>query len=224
MAKFNKLDLNTFHWKDIAEAKFEGKYDMPILQPVSPSELGVERGEIKLVAFHSAMIEKEPKDKVYHFYEDDYQFERFWKSPSKYIPKLRQFRFGISPDYSVYLDMPRSQQIWNCWRNRVSAYNMQRKGLRIVPNVSWSDYESLEWALNGIPEHSALGVTTQGCMGYDYVCKQALLNGLHELVIQKYPELLLIYGSFPEQWKERFPIPILTLKTFSQEKWGGCNG
>ena len=51
------------------------------------------------------------------FYEDDYQFERFWNRPAQYLSVLRRFAGGISTDYSIYLDMPRSQQIWNCWRN-----------------------------------------------------------------------------------------------------------
>ncbi|MBQ2602898.1 MAG: DUF4417 domain-containing protein, partial [Oscillospiraceae bacterium] len=123
-------------------------------------------------------------------------------------------------DYSIYLDMPRSQQIWNCWRNRAMAYYMQRNGLTIIPNAGWSDAESLEWAFDGLPSNSVLSITTQGCMGHDYVSKQSLLNGLHELARQKHPEKLIVYGKFPDAWRERFPMPIVVCNTFSQERWG----
>jgi hypothetical protein len=214
MCKFNKLDLNTFHWAESAGAELAGKYDMPVLQAVH------EVVPDKMVPFHNAISQKEPEKLWYHFYEDDYQFERIWNNTDKYIPILRRFKGGITPDFSVYLDMPRSQQIWNCWRNRVLAYYMQKQGLLVVPNVSWSDVESLEWAFDGIPEGSVLSVTSQGCMGHDYICKQSFLNGLHELVRKKHPELIIVYGKFPEAWKERFSIPIVTCKSFSEERWG----
>ena len=106
--KFNKLDLDTFHWAEISGAPLEGKYDMPVLEPVhdcSPS---------KLVPFHIAVSGQRKPEGWYHFYEDDYQFERFWKTPDKYIPKLKNYDGGISTDFSVYLDMPKGQQVWNC--------------------------------------------------------------------------------------------------------------
>lgn len=214
MHKFNKLDLNTFHWAETLGAKLEGKYDMPVLAAV--------HGELpqELIPFHTAISQKDTENKWYHFYEDDYQFERFWKNADKYIPILKNYKGGITPDFSVYLDMPRSQQIWNCWRNRVMAYHMQAEGLNVIPNVSWSDMESLEWAFDGIPEESVLSVTSQGCMGSNYVCKQSFLNGLHELVRQKHPELIVVYGKFPDAWKERFATPIITCKSFAEERWG----
>jgi hypothetical protein len=214
MSKFNKNDLNTFHWEELEGAELEGKYDMPKLEPVHD---GVPEN---LVPFHIAVSRQNMQKGWYHFYEDDYQFERFWNNPDKYIPKLKEFPGGITTDFSVYLDMPKGQQVWNCWRNRVMAYYMQKNGLKVIPNVSWSDYESLSWAFDGLPENSILAVTSQGCMKSDYVCKQSFLNGMHELVSQKHPEMIIVYGLFPELWMDRFSVPIVTYKTFSQERWG----
>ena len=187
---------------------------MPKLQPVHDVE------PENLVPFHMAKTAKDPEQRWFHFYEDDYQFERLWNRPAQYLSVLRRFAGGISTDYSIYLDMPRSQQIWNCWRNRAMAYYMQRNGLTIIPNAGWSDAESLEWAFDGLPSNSVLSITTQGCMGHDYVSKQSLLNGLHELARRKHPEKLIVYGKFPDAWRERFPLPIVVCNTFSQERWG----
>ena len=217
--KFDKYnDIDTFRWSRIRGARFEGQYDMPVLQPVHDLE------PKNLLPFHIALSNKEPDRHWYHFYEDDYQFERFWNCPSKYMSALKKFAGGISPDFSIYLDMPRSQQIWNCWRNRAITYYMQSNGLSVIPNVGWSDEWSYEWAFDGLPTNSILSITTQGCMGNDYVCKQSLLNGLYELARRKHPEKLIVYGRFPDIWKERFSMPIIVYNTFSQEKWEAQNG
>ena len=213
--KFDKMaDLDTFRWQRINGAKFEGKYDMPILEAVH--DLDPEN----LVPFHMLKNTRNAENHWFHFYEDDYQFERLWNRPSQYLPLLHRFSGGIGTDYSIYLDMPRSQQIWNCWRNRAITYFMQKASLRIIPNVGWSDEESFDWAFDGIPVNSILSITTQGCMGTDFVCKRSLVNGLHELVRQKHPEKLIVYGKFPDAWRERFPMPICVYNTFSQERWG----
>lgn len=212
---FNKLiSRDTFRWKCIKGAELEGVFDMPRLRAVHNIE------PVNLVPFHMANTTKHPSASWYHFYEDDYQFERIWHNPDRYIPILKRFAGGISTDFSIYLDMPRGQQIWNCWRNRAMAYYMQANELQIIPNVGWSDEESLAWAFDGIPEDSVLSITTQGCMGKDYYCRQTLLNGLHELARQKHPEKLIVYGRFPEIWKRRFPMPIIVYNTFAQERWG----
>lgn len=96
---------------------------------------------------------------------------------------------------------------------------MQQNGFRIIPNAGWSNAESFDWAFDGLPSNSILSITTQGCMGHDYVAKQSLLNGLHELARQKHPEKLIVYGNFPDVWRERFSMPIVVFKTFSQERW-----
>lgn len=217
--KFDKLiEHDTFKWDRLKGAEFEGRFDMPKLQPVHGME------PQSLIPFHMAKTAKDPGHRWFHFYEDDYQFERLWNRPLKYYPILKQFAGGIGTDYSIYLDMPRSQQIWNCWRNRVMTYCLQQEGLTIIPNAGWSDAESLEWAFDGLPSDSVLSITTQGCMGHDYVSKQSLLNGLHELARQKNPEKLIVYGKFPDEWRDRFPMPIVVCNTFSQERWGVCHG
>ena len=213
--KFDKLkSRDTFRWKYIQNATLIGKYDMPMLQAVHEAE------PHELVPFHIAKSIKDPEKKWFHFYEDDYQFERIWNDPSRYISMLRNFEGGIGTDFSIYLDMPTSQQIWNCWRNCVMTYYLQEQGLKVIPNVGWSDEKSFEWAFDGIPENSILSITTQGCMGKDYICKQSLLNGIHELVRRKHPEKLIVYGKFPEKWIERFPMPISVYKTYAEERWG----
>ncbi len=215
MHEFNKLEAyDTFHWKMIAGAETTGKYDMPVLQPCSEAVIS------GLVPFHQATSTKDAADLWFHFFIDDYRFERIWNRPNRYIPVLTKFKCGISPDFSMYWDMPKAQQIWNCWRNRAMAFFLQTRIKNIIPNACWGDMDSLEWAFDGLPENSVLALTTQGCLQCTNESKHILVNGLHELVRTKHPTKLLVYGRFPEEWKARFPVPIETLKSFSDEKWG----
>lgn len=219
MCKFNKFeDVNNFKWKFLKEAEYCGKYDMVKLAPYTSEKMPK-----NLLAFHELSASKELSQVWFHFYIDDYHFERLWNCPEKYVDRLTSCDGGFSTDFSMLLDMPRSQQIWNCWRNRVMAYWMQKQGIDVIPNVGWSDENSLEWAFDGIPEKSVLSITTQGCLR-DYVCKQSLVNGLHRLIREKNPLKIIVYGKFPDEWKNRFSVPIVSYMSFSEMKWGDGNG
>lgn len=210
MACFNKIKHNGFKWELISDAKLCGIYDMPELKPVLDAHF------TNMIPFNSMSKHKVFKDSCVHFYLDDYRIERFWRGPENYIRAIKRFDVAISPDFSMLLDMPLAQQMWNCWRNKVLAYYMQKCGIITIPNVGWGSTESLDWAFDGIPEHSILAVTSQGCMKKeDYLCKQTFLNGLHELMRRKSPIKLLVYETFPEEWKIRFPIPIIVIEPFS---------
>lgn len=54
-----------------------------------------------------------------HFYLDDYQFERLWVNPEKYIDILKEYECILSPDFSLYIDMPIDMKIWNIYRSRL---------------------------------------------------------------------------------------------------------
>lgn len=211
-----KID-ELFYYSFLQEMVFVGQYRMPILKAVH----GIEPEN--LLPFNYVRREQESSNKWFHFYVHDYQFERIWNNPDKYMPILQKFAGGISPDFSIYLDMYEDQQIENCRKNKILTYYFQLKGLNVIPNVGWSDSNSLNWAFDGIPENSVLSITTQGCMR-NYISKQSLLNGLHELDRRKRPEKLIVYGRFPEKWKDKFSMPILVYPSFCAEKWGNTNG
>ena len=207
---FNKM--RHFNWELTENAELYGQFDMPILRPVREAAIG------KLIPFNEASRCRNPQECLVHFYIDDYRFERVWNNYMKYLPMLRRFKGVITPDFSMYLDMPLPQQIENCWRNRCLAYWLQEQGINVLLSVGWSDAESLKWAFDGIPENSVLSVTTQGCLR-DHLCMQAFLNGMHELVRRKHPLKIIVYGRFPTIWKERFSVEIEIHPCYSEEKW-----
>jgi len=210
-------------WKDVFHGDLQknitptGVFELPKLEGCQVPE------EIILVPFNIAQGMKNLHGCWIHFFIQDRLFERVWNNPYKYLKLFKRCDGVISPDFSMYMDMYMPQQLWNCWRNRILANWLHTKGIKVIPNVSWADEQSLSWALDGIPEKSVVALTTQGCLR-SYVCKQSLLNGLHRLIREKHPTEIIIYGRFPEIWKKAFTIKIRIMKPYAENRWEVKNG
>jgi hypothetical protein len=125
-----------------------GKYDMPIIEPVT------ELPDIKeWISFNYVLSDKNPEGKAVHFFIDDYQFERVFNQPEKYVDKLKQYVCVATPDFSPYGDMPLIAQMWNHYRKQWVGAWLQHNGVTVIPTVRCStDERSLEWYLDGIPK------------------------------------------------------------------------
>lgn len=192
----------------------EGTFMMPKLDAVHNVEPD------KLIPFNSLMslsLSGIGCFDFFHFYVHDYQFERVWSNPSKYLPFLRRIGQGIGPDFSMYLYMHPTEAIINCCRNRLLTYYLQKQGITVIPNVCFGNEQTFSWAFDGLPEHSVLALSSQSCM-CDNISKRTLINGIHELDRRKFPELLYVYGIFPDKWKDKFGMEIKCLPTYSS-KW-----
>lgn len=135
---------------NLDKAQFEGvgKYDIPALKPV------YELPEIReWIGFNYVMSDKKPEGKAVHFFVDDYQFERLWKNPQKYVEKLSRYVCVATPDFSPYGDMPLAAQIWNHYRKHWVGKYLQDAGLTVIPTIRAStDPRSFDWYLEGEPE------------------------------------------------------------------------
>ncbi len=210
-------------WKDVFHGELQknvkpiGIFELPKLAACQVPE------QISLVPFNIAQGINNLRGCWIHFFIHDRLFERVWNNPYRYLKLFKRCDGVISPDFSMYMDMYVPQQLWNCWRNRILANWLHTKGIKVIPNVSWADEQSLNWALDGIPEKSVVALTTQGCLR-SYVCKQSLLNGIHRLIREKHPIEIIIYGRFPEEWKNAFPVKIRIMKPYAQTRWEVKNG
>lgn len=220
--KINPEDLTIFLDKYLSEYKeqildgriSEGKFYMPKLDAVHDIEPG---DMIPFNAIMSLTSSRKNSFGIFHFYIHDYQFERIWKDPQKYLPFLLNVGKGIGPDFSMYMYMHPAEAIINCCRNRLLTFYLQKKGMIIIPNVCFGNEQTFSWAFDGLPENSVLALSSQGCMNNN-IAKRTLINGIHELDRRKHPKLLYVYGKFPEAWKDKFGMRIESLSTFS-EKW-----
>lgn len=202
-----------FHWDLIENAEIVGSHHHPKLSPITAIP-DVKR----LVTLNNAPYEKHPEECGLCFYTKDPVIERIWNNPVKYLQLINRFPLIIGLDYSILCNMYYPQQAYNCWRNYVMTYWLQQNHTDVVPNAGFGDEDTFPWVLDGMPENSWLAVTTQGCLD-DYVLKRSLLNGLHKVTREKHPLGLVVYGKFPEEWKDKFPMPIIVFPSYSETRW-----
>ena len=147
----------------------------------------------KLIGFNYAKTSKE-KNVGIHFYLDDYQFERIWNKPEDYIDILKQYECILSPDFSLYMDMPMPMKIWNIYRSRLIGQYYQSQGIKVIPTLSWAEEETFEFCFEGIPKGSIVSISTIGVKKN----KEALKiwkAGVDELIRRIEPSTILIYGG-----------------------------
>lgn len=181
------LERKNFKSELIEGACLVGKYGFPKLKKTTAIPRNV-------IPFNLAKTETETTDKWIHFFIDDYQFERIWNFPARYISMLRRFEGVISTDYSMFLNMPLAQRIWNCYRNRAMDYWMQNLGINVVPVVEWADYRELEWCLDGIPKNSTVAIGLYGC-SKNSRSRYNALKGIEKVCVELDPYSLICYGK-----------------------------
>ena len=172
-----------------------GPFDFPVMDPV---QVNVENTEV--IGFNYAIGCKHPEDKICHFYLDDYQFERVWNDPDRYIPILARFKAVLAPDFSMYTDFPKAVQIFNHYRKQWCAAYWQEHGITVIPTICWSDEASFEWCFDGVPKHSLVCISTVGGFGNHAECdKVAWLKGYEKCLEVLDPSTILLFGKyFPE--------------------------
>lgn len=149
-----------------------------------------------LIGFNYAksMPDEEKKGKGCHFFIDDYQFERVWASPEKYLDALRGFDFVLTPDFSLYMDMPLPMMIWNRYRSQALGLYWQREGLKVVPTLSWASPDSYSFCFEGIPRRSTVAVSTVG-VKTDESALAVWHDGMAEAMRLLKPKRVLLYGG-----------------------------
>ena len=164
-------------------------YGIPMMLPTHIDDIE----SIPLQGFNYALKEKNPENIGVHFFLHDYQFERVWNYPDRYLPILDRFKFVLSPDFSPYSNMPRALKIYNVYRNRWCGRFWQDNGITVIPTVTWSDADSLQYCLDGIPKHSTIAIST---MGEGRWAKwQSLRNNWDFVIDTLQPEQILLYGK-----------------------------
>ena len=129
-----------------------------------------------------------------HFFIDDYQFERVWRSPRAYLGLLRGFDCVLTPDFSLYMDMPDPMQRWNRYRSMALGAFWQREGLRVVPTLTWAQPETYGWCFAGLPRRSTVAVSTV-CVKGDEAALSAWRDGMREAMRRLEPRRVLLYGG-----------------------------
>lgn len=172
-----------------------GLFEMPRIHAFNQSNLRCKF--LNLIPFNYALTETQPESKICHFYIDDYQFERVWRELLAYVQLLKKFNAVIGADFSMYANLPKAQQIYNCWRNKVLMAYWQRQGVNVIPNIQWSDESSFEYCFDGIESGGVVSVSSTGCLYQK--SKQLFLLGFKKMKKILNPEKIIFVGSLPQE-------------------------
>lgn len=144
------------------------------------------------------IVGSEDFDAYVHFFLNDVEFERFWKNPKKYLERLKKFAGVILPDFSVCYDFPYPLQLYNCYRNRVLGYILEKSGIPVIMNVSFGDSRTYDFCCNGIEEG---GVIATGSLGSikNREDRNSFIQGLKVVLERLKPSDLIIYGAVNEE-------------------------
>lgn len=186
MAKGRERTFNMYNMDLFTPESADGKYQMPIILPTDYAPK-------KLIAFNSVKTTKDTECGV-HFFIDDYQFERLWRTPELYINRLKQFECVLTPDFSLYTDMSIATQIWNVYRSRLLGQFMQAHNITVIPTLQWSTKESYDFCFDGLKQGGTVAVSTIGVKRYDDAT-QLWKDGMDEAIMRLKPKRIIVYGK-----------------------------
>lgn len=168
-------------------------YDTPLEIPDIKPENRIPQ---KLIPFSKAIGGKDYNCFI-HFYEDDANFERLWNNPQKYLAILKKYNGVITPDFSIYRDMPLVMQQWNTYRNRAIGCWLQENNIPTITNVRWGDARTFSFCCAGAPKNSIIAIGSHGCIKLLQE-RPYFIDGLAYSVKTLKPKTILVYGTAPD--------------------------
>ena len=166
-----------------------GFYEMPTIRKSTfiPSDL---------IGFNYALNSKNKRAGI-HCFVDDYQFERLWNNPDAYIETIAGYECFLTPDFSLYMDMPMAMKVWNIYRSRLIGQYYQDHGIEVIPTVSWAEPETFAFCFDGIEQGATVAVSTIGVKRNEYAQK-IWQQGMDAMIKTIKPSNILLYGGMVE--------------------------
>lgn len=188
-----------FQHKLCTDVSFTGNYQMPKLKAYNgniPSDI---------IAFHRAKYHGGNQSLFIHFFLPDEKFRKAIAAPETYLGVFRKFGGIISPDASVYVDMPLPYVMSNSFTNKLIGAWLQKQGIPVIPNVSWSRKWSYDFCFEGFPKNSIIAVNSTG-IGNDSRAKAEWIAGYRQMLKVLQPTLILRYGAKQEGERDSISI------------------
>ena len=180
----------------------ENKMHVPIMDRYEVTGTLPER----IIAFHEAMsVSVTDFDAIVHFYIRDELFIRLFRNPDKYVPRLKQFKYVLSPDMSQYIELPFFSRYGNNCHNKAMAQYLQRQGVNIIANVTWSLPDSYEYCFAGIPKGTTIAINSNG-VNANSDSKYLWYCGYKEALRQLQPTRIIRYGQKMEGEREDISV------------------
>ncbi len=134
----------------------------------------------------------------------DTTFKQILNSTDKYVEQLKSFEGIITPDFSLYRDMPLTLQITNIYFNRAVGCYLQSNGIYVIPNVRWGDERSyypilneIPFAFAGVQKNHIVSISTHGCIKSNEN-RLYFKEGLKSMIEFLTPKVVIVHGKMPE--------------------------
>jgi hypothetical protein len=164
-----------------------GKYEMPLIR-----KQDIDLNVIDLMSYTKATVgDTENNHKTLHFFTYDWLFSTVYRKPDEAMEKLGQYYALLSPDFSMYTDMPIARQIDSVFRNRWCGAYWQRLGAKVIPTVSWGEENSYEYCFDGIEQGSVVAVSTYSRENYEAL----FMKGFDKMLEVIKPNAVICYGD-----------------------------
>lgn len=164
-----------------------GQYNMPLIR-----KQNIDISKIEFLSYVNTKKEdNENKNKTIHFFTYDWKFEKVYDNADDEIKKLSQYYCLLSPDFSIFTNMPLALQIESVFKSRWCGAYWQSKGLKVIPTVSWGDERSFEFCFDGIEEGSIVAV----CTYYRENSEEEFMLGYNEMLKRINPSVVICYDE-----------------------------
>lgn len=180
---------DVFHAFLVEKANYEGTEEIPCIK----TSILIPQ---KVITFSKALTSTD-YDQWVVFYEQDERFIRLWNKPHKYLNILKNFQGVITPDFSLYRNMPLVMQKWATYQGKALGVWLQNEGIEIIPNVRFADERSYDFCFDGVEKNSTVAIGTHGCIK-KLTDRAYFEKGLSEMVEQLQPKIIIVYGAAPD--------------------------
>lgn len=166
------------------------KSEMPIIKKINITD-----DKFDFISYSNTKKDERNRNKTVHFFNDDSKFNGVYNSYNiEQVEKLAQYKYILTPDFSVTVDMPLPVQMKNVFKSRWCGAYWQDYNLKVIPTITWSDHRSYNFCFEGIEKGSPVAISTLGCRGYRRY-KQLFIEGYQQMMKSIMPELIICYGK-----------------------------
>ena len=163
------------------------EWNIPDLKKVD-----IEINDVKLIAADRLQkVRNADRSKFVHFFLNDLKLETYYNKYIIHPTKLALFAGVLTPDFSLYRDMPLAVQMMNTFKNRWCGAFWQEWGFTVIPTMSWSTEESYKFCFLGVPQQSVVAISSVGVLGKD---KEFFLSGYREMMKRLQPKTVICQG------------------------------
>lgn len=165
-----------------------GKWNMPAIK-----KQDIDLTDLSMITYADTKTNESAmyKDCGVLFFVKDSKFQGVYNNPQRYLKKLKQYRFLLTPDNSVYIDMKNWLKMESIAHSRWCGAYWQANGCKVVPTVTWGDVSTYEYCFDGLEEGSIVAISTLKARK----CRREFIRGYNELLERVNPSTILCYGE-----------------------------